>query len=77
MSFTRKEITDVFHAFDADKSGQVSSQELVNLFTKLFNNDSVKGKEAAEFVMTMFDTDKSGQISLDEFIKGTEKYINQ
>ena len=48
MSFTKEEITEVFHAFDADKSGQVSSQELVNLFAKLFNGDNAKAKEAAD-----------------------------
>ena len=47
MSFSRGDIEQIFRAFDADNSGQVSKEELIKLLTELFKNEK-QAKECGE-----------------------------
>jgi len=65
---------EAFNYFDADNSGQISSEELQTVMQKLGYN--LTGSQI-ETIMNHIDSDKSGAISFDEFLQFIEKAQSQ
>lgn len=63
---TEAQVKAAFDAFDADKSGQISSKELEQILMKC----GVKVNEAqCSQLIKMFDANNSGQMEYEEFQK--------
>jgi Ca2+-binding EF-hand superfamily protein len=67
---TQQQIKQAFDAFDTDKSGQISCQELYQVLQQC--GVKVNQDQCAQLIK-MFDADKSGQMEFPEF----QKLINE
>merc|ERR1719487_127229 len=68
----REEIDACFDKFDADMSGNVSSEELMRVFKYMGFNPS---QEVFEKVVKAVDTDGSGEIDRDEFVMAMKMFF--
>jgi len=55
-----------FDSFDADKSGEISARELVNVLLKMGQPDQ-DAKANAHHILSKTDKNEDGKISWDEF----------
>jgi Ca2+-binding EF-hand superfamily protein len=70
---TPEQIKSAFESFDADKSGDLSAQELQ---TGLANFNITITLEQAQDLHTKFDENKSGGLDLNEFQKIVSHYFD-
>ena len=66
---TRAELQEAFETFDTDKSGTLSVDELVGLFTRPGGGGPVDEAEARAFI-AQHDKNGDGVLSIDEFAVG-------